>query len=704
MKKIKKIMPLMLGAVLALVACEPPATSSGDDSIDDTSSTSSIDDGILEIASFSLPKQLVETYLPAFNNLESVDKINTEYELKTNRFFQTDNASYKVGDDNPFIFFPNIVVYKGNGIDTQTLTSYHSIAEVEIKEGSEYRLLVDGPDKANFVSVDTENSSFKFTEDAIDHSFRLTVLPDPTYYEYDSLVTPKSFVVEVVDGYNVNNVAELSMLDNWSPLWAEYKAAHGLSMEEKPNRIILHNDIVITKNDVPAGFFYSENDVTEARMPGCDQYTGPDNAGKSSLIGSLKDYVGVYTHNTPEGETFIFDGNFFNIDASTFPVIRKFRDARANEWNEAEGGHAELFALPGDGLDAMANSGTFATSDPDDKEDDSPLPNLDATIPEQPKTAQGNVIMRNMSFVGNGGLVVDGNRSELNNGGLIFSKTGAETVTWENVNTIKTFISFFSRDTIGKVAETVSNINYCRAYDSYSTMVYYYASKNNYINNSVLKQSGGSLIICDEVWDKNTHTNRQSNLTTTNCELVSNVTGSEPWFTQHQATGAVGQLIALGELFDGYKVTPLNPNAKNIVTDNTINIIVLLMRASNVFDNIEYDLDSTVQINDSTKSMSPKTFATNNPYYGYAIANTESQMLAFESSAGGRALLFSETIDKVTTYDFASLESGSSLLRFSNIASAAEQENAMKFFSGNTMNLYLKAAAGVKPLGVVLGY
>jgi len=691
--KIKTIFPLLISAVFVLAACDP-STSSTSSSTSSSSSSGTIS---TKIATFALPQQITESYKPAIATREDSTKLNTGFAFQEDRYFITENSSYKVGTDNPFKFLPAIDAYTDN-FDIVPLTSYHSIAHVDISESAGFREL--GPTEIdNFVSIDNVNSTFHFTEAAKGHTFKLRVLPDGEYYTFPNTVKELSFEVEIIEGYNVHNVAELSMIDNHNSLWNEYKTANNLPLDQKPKGIILHDDLKITKDDVPTGFFYTENDVVQARMPGIANYRAPETPDGvtnpqdyKKVIGSLKDFVSIYTHDTPKDETFVFEGNYFSIDASAFPHVRKFGDKTVDKSQESEGSHTQLFGLPGDGQGEMTRADGAATED------------LDVAIPAGPDTEQGDVIMRNMTAIGNGGRENTG----LSNGGVMFNKSAANVMTWENIIARNMTVSFFSRASIGVEKPVTSYINYCKSYDSYSTMTYYYGSQDNYVNNSILKRSGGALFISDETWvgddSEGDYPNRHlSNLTTVNCELDGSAIGSEPWFESHGASSAVSQLKSMGPLFTGYQQAGVNTLGKNIVKNEKMNIIALLIRGSNVFDNNMTSLKSTISINESAFPLRPHNMETQTPYAPYISG--AGQFLMFESENGGRGY-FNGTNDFVIVNEaFQTVNFGSVFTQSDpNFMDPAYLQNIGNFFSGDTINLYLKPMPGSKSIGIVLGY
>ena len=67
------------------------------------------------------------------------------------------------------------------------------------------------------------------------------------------------------------------------------------------------------------------------------------------MVGSLKDFVNIFSRITDEDETFRVEGNYFNLDVSGIKKIVKFRDKTLVKANTSNGSHTQLFGFPGDG-------------------------------------------------------------------------------------------------------------------------------------------------------------------------------------------------------------------------------------------------------------------------------------------------------------------------------------------------------------------
>ena len=243
--------------------------------------------------------------------------------------FQDKNGSYKVGTDNPFRF--NLTLETWDEINNEPgdiITSYVSQSKVYLITAGGEQLLT-GDDLAAYVTIDENNNTFQFTTAAIGKTFRLETRPAKGVDEADAALVAritKSLTVDVVDGYNVYNAKELNLLTNgdsdditqWgqtvksqSLLAAEFITNNNIYVPEGGIRgIVLHCDLSITVDDIPAGYLYT--------------YTNGDN----QEVKELYDHFSVFYRAVDEGKpNFGFYGNYFTINTAGLPCV-------------AEAGHA----------------------------------------------------------------------------------------------------------------------------------------------------------------------------------------------------------------------------------------------------------------------------------------------------------------------------------------------------------------------------
>ena len=167
---------------MILSACDNPGDSSSDgdtsshssESGDTSSNTeseepdSSSSDPVvkLSISGFALPSAIVKfnATIASREDPKDVGKGTTVY--SEDKFFATEDNVYKVGDDNPFVFLPEVEVLDEN-LDPITLTSYHSVVIVDILLENQSWHTLGESELSNFVSIDNQNSTFDFKDAAV---------------------------------------------------------------------------------------------------------------------------------------------------------------------------------------------------------------------------------------------------------------------------------------------------------------------------------------------------------------------------------------------------------------------------------------------------------------------------------------------------------------------------------------------------------
>lgn len=432
----------------------------------------------------------IEVTLKVTNDLDELYEINTVEEsasilkFKSNstfvgtgdtkeREFVEKAKTYKVGDDNPFRFFPNITVVDDNGAPLP-INAYTSVSKVYLKEGNNYTLL-EGSALTNMVAINEEQSTYDFTDAAINKKFKIEARPANLTEE--QLLEPAQYTVslelEVVDGYNVTRAVELGILNNdttedkYQP-WTTLLANNQITRPATLNGIVLHNDINVAKTDIPATY-----------------YTGNSYAGQY-----LKnDYDGdtdLYRHVVADDKEFHFYGNYFTLNFSAIPVIDR---TISNE----EYSTASVFK--------------FAANE--------------VTAPTKHTTTK--TYFEDVSMIGNGTLTYDDN--ERGFGTLIGFKATAHTVNLNNA-----IIKSFYINTYLEYNNTIFNITNVKAYDAYQNNLFGYGGKNVNITSSEFKRSGGPTMMLQHVDPNNNKNDHYAVANVTSSVLESYVTGDEPWF------------------------------------------------------------------------------------------------------------------------------------------------------------------------------
>lgn len=464
------------------------------------------------------------------NTRDASTTVDTEFMIGSHR--------YKVGDDNPFKFLPKITAINQND-QTVTVTEYTSDVTVKDLETGE---VLTGEALDAVVAIDNAHSTFDFTTAAVGKSYEITV--KPLNYDEDMPFDPITFSVDVVNAWNAYEAKDLARIEDnaqTASIWADKKEALGID-NTKIDGIVLHNDIEITKSDLPSTMFHPAGTIQDG----------------VNIGGSLIDSRSFYTRDIDVNKTFSIHGNYFTIKTrnegdGAIPMV-EYLD------HDGKFGHSAIFSFGGD------NHGS-----PDDP--------------------QGNVVIENLSLKGNGSRegALD-NGEPVNHKGLIGIISSAQNTTIENCLT-RAFTShvIVLGDYDYQGAENIAcNINNSKMIDSFQGLMLAWGSRNNNINNSVMKESGGPLIISTHVDAKDTH--QYANITVNNSVMESIVGGEEAWFDKNGATAIISLFRALNGLIKmhGADIITQNIGVDKIASFenalNQFNFLSVNMEDDNIFN------------------------------------------------------------------------------------------------------------------------
>lgn len=470
--------------------------------------------------SFEVPIKVVATEA----DVSTITSLNSRLlnEFNANKSIREDNKEMEfidrtqilqVGDDNPFNFRLFASGIDGAGVRRTNITRVRTNVKIEEKQASNYVELT-GDNLNSIVEIDTVNTTLDFKENAIGKTYRVTVSAvnvDEDYLEEGGATTSFTTELQVVDGYNVYNAKDLSLYDN---VHSSYDAIKPTTQDVKA--LILQDNIIITKDDVRKDAFWSESSPN---------YSGSlSNYTDQTVIGSPIDNSedGIYHRTLADGETFNFLGNYFTIDAKSFPkMVLEFTnpDNGVNvEKSEYMTAHLSLFYN-----DALASNPNAST-----------------------------VNWSNIHFVGNGEL----NAKPENSGAIILSK--AKVVNFNATNNITHYFyitNFFTYEEPLSADQGNNVLLNCKAFKSYQTLIYTWGVKNLKIVNCELRDAGGPVMIADHCKQDDNDTTGTTGYTSSidiiNSILESKVTGKEPWFTVYGAGELFGQLTMADQLFTG---------------------------------------------------------------------------------------------------------------------------------------------------------
>ena len=501
---------------------------------------------------------------PTFVSLyETNSQSQNEYTAtgsSANKGFKVIGNKYVVGDDNDFVFSPMLTIYKDN--DSDVITEYNARFTVYIYENDSYIELkkesTNSSDKllADYVKIDTYYHTLDFTELAVGESFKISVVPKLALNS-----TPIVFEFDVIDGYNIYNAADLSVIDNANlgGKWTDIKTANGIDLDLNVNAVIMHNNILIEKEDIPERHFWKSEEVLGASD--YDRVLG-------SLKDSSEDELGmIYWHTVSDGSTFRFEGNYFTLSVQNIPMVVRERNQSVSVEDEAITVHTTLFNFAGN---SSGNGSLIAKYE-----------------------------LNNIAMFGNAKKT----ENTIASGGIISFKKENSILEAYNLCSQCWFIALFQN-------EGVRNLNYdqddiymkvksCTAFDSYNTLIYNWGG-TLFIEDSILIGAGGPVMICDHTGHNNDGSGGTiSKVITKNSILESWVAGSEGWFQTYQATELATLIKSLDVLFKQQSKTILDEAGSG----NKINIIAVYKSAeaqgitnqkiSGQFESIdcEYDLD-----------------------------------------------------------------------------------------------------------------
>lgn len=444
----------------------------------------------------------------------SFDSNRSEKENKRTEFMDR-SINYIVGDDNPWSVKPEItfVLYneKTGEIKPTNVEKWSYQIRLYILEGSEYVLLEDPLEHVD--CFDLENCTIDFSQKAIGNSYKVEVTPDgltDTQKEPQNISKyVKTFECDVIDGYNAYTALDLAYVEARNDAsaaesaWKEFKTEKGLDLNYCPNAIILHDDIKVTAEDVPAYFFYTADEVSRL------------DADYDRVVGSMKDYEYFYLRNysANANETFSLYGNYFTIDNSSLREV-----VRENGKITTEGeviSHSAMFKFEGD--------------------------------------ETTHITFNSINIIGNAPRV----ENAIKGGGQILIKVqGVGFEAYNNI-TICMFITYFT-----ELATAEQVIEKCRVYDAFNSFIYNWGSANVKIKSSEMIGCGGPVIIQDHTYATSADGGNVPGTIIENSVLESYVAGSEGWFSLVGATGLVPGIKSMDKIFNLFGRSFLKTDSK----------------------------------------------------------------------------------------------------------------------------------------------
>ena len=431
--------------------------------------------------------------------------------------FAVGGKTYIIGNENEFRFNPALAVLDEND-DVVDLERFYANVEISLEKDGSYVKLTKTETGENsctyhdgetlMATVNTYRGSYQFSGEAAGAKIKIEVTPSADHYIAEDF-NAVTLEAEIIQAYNVYEAWQLAVVDNDTSRtdWDDLKTQHGLT-DVTVSGIVLHNDIKITAEDVPASFFY----ISEQEIVYKNSATGETKTVPAGTL-FLKDQTYIYQRMGQDD--FVIQGNLFNLDVSGFPLIAspEVFGANADKDYGSDFSNASLFRFE------SVDWETY-TADPD------------ADI-------GANVLVENLSIIGNAKRdnLLDSGDNLVSAGGLIFFKSSHLTkTTMNNIVGNSYFITYFVD------AGAQLSVSNAKCYDSYQNAAYAYSNTRLTITDSYLNGCGGPVILSTGVIEDGWY----PITVVENTVAETYVTGEEIWFVAVNATSLVSQMQALG--------------------------------------------------------------------------------------------------------------------------------------------------------------
>ena len=565
--------------------------------------------------------------------------------------FYSTSEKYTVGDDNAFVFKPEITLFLKDAIDESGIyvpETYNTTVKVYLLADGSQTLLNDD---TYYTYSDFE---FDFTEAAIGHEFKIEVLPsDFDTMDNGGVVTPVTFEFKVEDGWNVYTALDLGILNivedtttinsyareksqrifynqntglydrkYYSDIWTEFLTEKGYTNLTKVNAVFLHGNIDVSPEDLPEEYFISQAEAEKAAV------------GNYS-VGSLRDFSIIYNYYLTND--FTFNGNYFTLNFGgreaneTSPKVDPIPVGLSFCSGADDGGNLTLYSA-NQSIYQAGHSTAFAF-----------MGLLD-------NTTTYHATFKNVNIMGNTGGVISGGsaydpddpdsmtdetRKVMEaSGALIFLKSIHATTDVDNAIAKNFLIAWYGESKISDTQEGVGNfyLNQVKTYDCFNSAIFAYASDCNEIYNSEFKRFGGpAIFLISETNDDSEQTvDRAAGAKVDSSTTIENyVMGTEAWFIMQQATAIATGLSSFETLLNAYENSIYTANESGTPGAKYMNLITISM------DHSYLNSKNTIIYTDFSYGVTEENgkngFNTANPY---VLNGTKLGTVVFQSDAG----------------------------------------------------------------------
>ena len=512
----KNKLSILLVSLMCFVGCNNNSNSSSSSNTSNASSSNTSVSFSSTTSSGEKEEDRVAVYdLEHKDSFVKYSQYKGEQTNNSEEEFMDREKNYQVGDENSFNFQPQLTLAilpaGATSIDEVKFEfnadwSYNVTLSL-LNDNNEY---VDANLTEYTDSLDNDGCLIDFSDSAIGHTFKISLYPEGLNEEQlKTLETDwtKEYVVDVVEGYNVTSAKELAYVQNstkkmddigsikgesYKVVWDEFKTKNNLKVDYVPEALILHNDINITKEDVPDAYFYRENEISVSK----------DNPNYNKILGSYKDWNVIYFRDFAKDSKFTLEGNYFTLNATSLPIVVK--DNNSNEVPDHFISHGVLFRFEGE--------------------------------------ESGESAIQNTKLIGNAPRKDDATLS----GGIIMAKVEGPSFKAYNNIANRWFITYFPNEGLSPFL-----MEKCRAYNNFNSFVYNYGAGDVTIKECEFKRAGGPVIIQDHVNAKDTDPDNDliSHTKIVDSTLESIVAGTEGWFYTMLADKEARRIIGLDYFF-----------------------------------------------------------------------------------------------------------------------------------------------------------
>ena len=524
-----------------------------------------------------------------YNNTDGYNEYLDSIKAQSNpelEFYNRD-VLYTVGTTNGYRFLPVVTALDESG-EELPLDKVETTFKLFRKEGAS-EVEITGSNLDIYLSS-VEDNVYYFTPAAEHETFRLEVTLSDRYVVIDeemSRTVEQTF--RVVSGYNAYDVLGLSVLDNcnvkaWSSI-KEHKFPwdNGKKVSEFTDveQVILHNNVTIKAEDLPAIYFWKEGEhAAKEGSVGYDDAKSRSPEGlRDYLTGSLKEiYLGEDWEHGDNHQRGLFvtsgiglSGNFLKIDYEAnvnkngqrgLYIVHDFNQTDKDNLRTYPETHYSLISFRKEGIKATDN---------------------------------GNFTVENVYFVG------QTSKTEHDDipAGLMMIASNVDELKVNNVIGAKWFCNL----TLDGVDNAHLNISNSKMYDSFSQMVFSRRSVEINVTNSEMKRAGGPIMII------HTRTGSGDSSVTNTVVNVDSTANMESWLTGNEMWFTINNLPA-SDIVPMFGVASMSDSAVNTHynVDNKVNLIaVVIPNPGDVFDN-QKTIKGTINVGEAVYSMDDAVF------------------------------------------------------------------------------------------------